>query len=205
MLAVFKTLCVDLADVRDQLNRWLTKSTDEDEDGYWLQQKLRQDDAIGRFARNLLKRTLSESFVGVELTDGNRRLAEGFAGHVDADDYRLEESPPPLRENEAKVKMAARSLSLELVKRNQQQASKQPAGGEPQPPGPTIVTGNWGCGSRLLGDAQLKLLIQWAAASVAGASRIVYYTCNHRHLSKVGSEYAAPSVGRIFLRPMYYF
>lgn len=48
-----------------------------------------------------------------------------------------------------------------------------------------ISTGNWGCGSRLKGDPQLKLVVQWLSASLAGVPRLIYYTCGHSNLSKV--------------------
>ncbi|XP_046604550.1 uncharacterized protein LOC124297494 isoform X1 [Neodiprion virginianus] len=48
-----------------------------------------------------------------------------------------------------------------------------------------VVTGNWGCGSRLKGDHQLKLVIQWLAASLAGVPRLIYYTSGHPSLSKL--------------------
>ncbi|XP_048514180.1 uncharacterized protein LOC105689719 isoform X2 [Athalia rosae] len=48
-----------------------------------------------------------------------------------------------------------------------------------------VVTGNWGCGSRLKGDHQLKLAIQWLAASLAGVPRLIYYTSGHPSLSKL--------------------
>ena len=48
-----------------------------------------------------------------------------------------------------------------------------------------VATGNWGCGSRLKGEPQLKLVIQWLAASLAGVPRLIYYTAGHPSLSKV--------------------
>ncbi|XP_011303970.1 uncharacterized protein [Fopius arisanus] len=48
-----------------------------------------------------------------------------------------------------------------------------------------VASGNWGCGSRLKGDPQLKLVIQWLAASLAGVPRLIYYTCGHTSLSKL--------------------
>lgn len=48
-----------------------------------------------------------------------------------------------------------------------------------------VATGNWGCGSERAGDPQLKLVIQWLAASVAGAPCLVYYTCGHHSLLKL--------------------
>ena len=49
----------------------------------------------------------------------------------------------------------------------------------------SVATGNWGCGQKLQGDTQLKLVIQWMAASVAGVPILVYYTSGHNKLSKV--------------------
>jgi hypothetical protein len=48
-----------------------------------------------------------------------------------------------------------------------------------------IATGNWGCGSSHVGDPQLKLVIQWLAASAAGVPCLYYYTCGHHRLLKV--------------------
>ncbi|XP_076282609.1 uncharacterized protein LOC143210048 isoform X2 [Lasioglossum baleicum] len=49
----------------------------------------------------------------------------------------------------------------------------------------SVVTGNWGCGSRLKGDPQLKLVIQWLAASLAGVPKLIYYTAGNPKLSKL--------------------
>lgn len=48
-----------------------------------------------------------------------------------------------------------------------------------------VATGNWGCGSSSRGDVQLKLVIQWMAASLAGLPVLVYYTSGHAKLAKV--------------------
>ncbi|XP_026670453.1 uncharacterized protein LOC108626129 isoform X2 [Ceratina calcarata] len=48
-----------------------------------------------------------------------------------------------------------------------------------------IATGNWGCGSRLKGDPQLKLVIQWLAASLAGVPKLIYFTAGNTKLSKL--------------------
>ncbi|KYQ50989.1 Poly(ADP-ribose) glycohydrolase [Trachymyrmex zeteki] len=48
-----------------------------------------------------------------------------------------------------------------------------------------VATGNWGCGSRLKGDPQLKLVIQWLASSLAGTPRLIYYTSGNPSLSKL--------------------
>ncbi|KOC70768.1 Poly(ADP-ribose) glycohydrolase [Habropoda laboriosa] len=49
----------------------------------------------------------------------------------------------------------------------------------------SIATGNWGCGSRLKGNPQLKLVIQWLAASLAGVPKLIYYTTGNPSLSKL--------------------
>lgn len=51
-----------------------------------------------------------------------------------------------------------------------------------------VATGNWGCGSTSHGDVQLKLVIQWMAASLAGLPVLVYYTSGHDKLTKVQNE-----------------
>ncbi|KAL0128352.1 hypothetical protein PUN28_003560 [Cardiocondyla obscurior] len=48
-----------------------------------------------------------------------------------------------------------------------------------------VATGNWGCGTRLKGDPQLKLVIQWLASSLAGTPRLIYYTSGNPGLSKL--------------------
>lgn len=51
-----------------------------------------------------------------------------------------------------------------------------------------MATGNWGCGTRLKGDPQLKLVIQWLASSLAGVPRLIYYTSGNPGLSKVRND-----------------
>lgn len=48
-----------------------------------------------------------------------------------------------------------------------------------------IATGNWGCGSSRKGDVQLKVIIQWLAASVAGVPCLIYFTCGHQQMTKL--------------------
>lgn len=48
-----------------------------------------------------------------------------------------------------------------------------------------VATGNWGCGNSLKGDVQLKLVIQWMAASVSGIPLLLYYTSGNEKLTKV--------------------
>ncbi|XP_062528590.1 uncharacterized protein LOC101742248 isoform X3 [Bombyx mori] len=48
-----------------------------------------------------------------------------------------------------------------------------------------VATGNWGCGHRQRGHPQLKLLLQWLAASVAGLPALIYYTFGNEKLYKL--------------------
>lgn len=62
-----------------------------------------------------------------------------------------------------------------------QLAQKIVSGGSCRP----VATGNWGCGRRLRGHPQLKLLLQWLAASVAGVPALIYYTFGNEKLFKL--------------------
>ncbi|XP_029167846.1 uncharacterized protein LOC114938189 isoform X2 [Nylanderia fulva] len=89
-------------------------------------------------------------------------------------------SPPPMSEssqmaNERETRKASVLGVSELPREN------SPQGGDLLP----IATGNWGCGTRLKGDPQLKLVIQWLASSLAGAPRLMYYTSGNPSLSKL--------------------
>eukprot|EP01006_Ploeotia_vitrea_P050390 TRINITY_DN67455_c1_g1_i1.p1 TRINITY_DN67455_c1_g1~~TRINITY_DN67455_c1_g1_i1.p1 ORF type:complete len:440 (-),score=37.22 TRINITY_DN67455_c1_g1_i1:78-1397(-) len=46
----------------------------------------------------------------------------------------------------------------------------------------TVATGNWGCGA-FGGDAQLKALLQWIAATVAGCKELVYCVWDNEPLA----------------------
>lgn len=48
----------------------------------------------------------------------------------------------------------------------------------------SVATGSWGCG-RQKGDPQFKALIQWCAASVANVPGLIYYTCSRESLNKL--------------------
>lgn len=48
-----------------------------------------------------------------------------------------------------------------------------------------VSSGNYGCGSSRAGDVQLKLIIQWLSASVAGIPALVYYTSGHEDLATI--------------------
>lgn len=158
--------CSELEEVYEQLSKWLEEPGDSDEN----REMDARDRAVVRFAGSLLKRALSESFAGVPVQEG--------------------EPQPLIDSNDAhqrhKLALAVRSLSLELARqKNRRQQSmpreNSPLGGGLLP----VATGNWGCGSRLKGDPQLKLVIQWLAASLAGVPKLIYYTSGHSSLSKL--------------------
>ncbi|KYN32482.1 Poly(ADP-ribose) glycohydrolase [Trachymyrmex septentrionalis] len=89
-------------------------------------------------------------------------------------------STPPMSEsgqtaNEREIREAS-TLSV-----SQLPHESSPQGGGLLP----VATGNWGCGTRLKGDPQLKLVIQWLASSLAGTPRLIYYTSGNPSLSKL--------------------
>lgn len=56
------------------------------------------------------------------------------------------------------------------------------------------ATGNWGCGRISQGDVQLKLVIQWMAASLAGVPVLIYNTSGHEKLTKVSITRSARAI-----------
>ncbi|XP_045584681.1 uncharacterized protein [Procambarus clarkii] len=145
----------DLEDVYEQLGAVL----EEQQEG----QLGPRTAAIARFAHGLLKRALSESYKDVTLG------LDGLA----------------VRDPDSVGALLPRSLSLS--------EHRQPGARTLRPPplhklkgerGKPVVTGNWGCGS-LRGDHQLKAMIQWAAASKAGAPKLIYYTYGHQNTVKL--------------------
>ncbi|XP_021924536.1 uncharacterized protein LOC110832134 isoform X3 [Zootermopsis nevadensis] len=159
----------ELEELYEQYSRWL----DDVDKNRELDAR---DIAVVRFAGSLLKRTLSDSFAGVPLTEGQ----QGPLGQMEAD------------RNRTKLALVARSLSLELA-RHKHRLTSQLASmlsgvankGESASGIQSIATGNWGCGSSKVGDPQLKLVIQWLAASIAGVPCLYYYTCSHHRLLKL--------------------
>ncbi|XP_031787311.1 uncharacterized protein LOC100122895 isoform X4 [Nasonia vitripennis] len=159
--------CSELDEVYEQLSKWLEDPIVPSNETRELDAR---DKAVVTFAGSLLKRALSESFAGVPVQEGE---------------------PQPLFDSNdvhqrRKLALAVRSLSLELARqrsRNQPMISRESS---PQDGGLLpVATGNWGCGSRLKGDPQLKLVIQWLAASLSGAPRLIYYTFGHSTLTKL--------------------
>uniref|UniRef100_A0A146LEU2 poly(ADP-ribose) glycohydrolase n=1 Tax=Lygus hesperus TaxID=30085 RepID=A0A146LEU2_LYGHE len=149
----------ELECVYEQLGRWLDEDCPIPQDG---DLKAIREKAVIQFAGNLLKRTLSESFVGISVTDG------------------VQEEIPAKN-----IKIAARSLSLELARHRNKLAAQLASvvlnrNDDIMP----LATYNWGCSSRK-GEPQLKLLIQWLAASVALLPHILYFTAENSELNKL--------------------
>ncbi|XP_055607530.1 uncharacterized protein LOC129755186 isoform X2 [Uranotaenia lowii] len=260
----------ELEEVYEKFAKWLEEPISGDKP-----KKLdARDEAVLRFANSLLKRTLSESFVGIPLTDDALSGEKGSDGTTVRSNVSQQE----------KVVLNVRSLSLELAKHKHKLAAQlrneylalEPAKlfkcpniqltqadqrkllhrlrssssicsttSGPQPVIPTrpkkktrrrpierqsslktrlqnykpswsvsfyqdvkcedvtlkisqiaqkrtfnvnlrpVATGNWGCGDTKRGDVQLKLVIQWMAASVAGIPYLIYYTAGSEKLSKL--------------------
>nr|XP_053647672.1 uncharacterized protein LOC128699150 isoform X3 [Cherax quadricarinatus] len=118
--------------------------------------------AIARFAHSLLKRALSESYKDVTLG------LDGLA----------------VRGPESEGHLLPRSLSLSEHRGRGAHALHPPTLSKLKGRGKPVVTGNWGCGS-LRGDHQLKAMIQWAAASKAGAPKLIYYTYGDHNTVKM--------------------
>ncbi|KAJ2943800.1 hypothetical protein O0L34_g8120 [Tuta absoluta] len=170
----------ELEEVYEQFNQWLSDPIVDAESGEHKPRELDPRDlAVIRFAGSLLKRTLSES-IGLGTHDGSASAAE--AAELYGRDTRDRAGP-------RRLALAARSLSLELARHRHrlaaqllnQLAHKIVTGGSCRP----VATGNWGCGRRLRGHPQLKLLLQWLAASVAGVPALIYYTAGNEKLFKL--------------------
>ncbi|KAK9703626.1 Poly (ADP-ribose) glycohydrolase (PARG) [Popillia japonica] len=166
----------ELEEVYEQFSKWLEhpvieveKETKKELDG--------RDLAVVQFAGSLLKRTLSETFAGVPLTEGG---CENTLGVI---------SSGANKKN--KLILNAKSMSLELARQKHRlaaqllsQIAQKPSNGVKM-----VTTGNWGCGSSKKGDVQLKVIIQWLAASVAGVPVLIYYTAGHIDLAPLDTIY----------------
>ncbi|XP_077293936.1 uncharacterized protein LOC143916623 isoform X2 [Arctopsyche grandis] len=161
----------DLEEVYEQFSHWLEDPIFEKDSIKRRGRELDSRDlAVVRFASSLLKRTLSESFAGVPMTEGCAPMDRKTI-------------------NKSKLMTSVRSLSLELARHKHklaaqllsQLANKTTGAGRIKP----IVTGNWGCGSSKRANAQMKLIIQWLAASVAGTPTLLYYTSGNSELFKL--------------------
>ncbi|CAH1954116.1 unnamed protein product [Acanthoscelides obtectus] len=163
----------ELEEAYDQFTKWLENPLLETEKGTKRELDAREL-AVLKFAGSLLKRTLSESFAGVPVP-----MAEGCVTNTGCtEDFST-------RKN--KLVLNAKSLSLELARQKHRLASQllsQIAQCPKDGPKP-VSTGNWGCGSSRKGDVQLKAMVQWLAASVAGIPYLSYCTYGHQQLVKL--------------------
>ncbi|XP_072935833.1 uncharacterized protein [Epargyreus clarus] len=166
----------ELEEVYEQFNQWLNDPIVDNENENKNRELDSRDLAVIRFAGSLLKRTLSES------------MASG-APPASAEAAELYGRESRDRIGPRRLALAARSLSLELARQRHRLAAhllnelayKIVSGGSCRP----VATGNWGCGRRQRGHPQLKLILQWLAASVAGVPALIYYTFGNEKLFKL--------------------
>ncbi|CAH0722734.1 unnamed protein product, partial [Brenthis ino] len=166
----------ELDEVYEQFNQWLNDPIIDNDNENKNRELDSRDLAVIRFAGSLLKRTLSES------------MASGVGG-AGAEAAELYGRDSRERIAPRRLALAARSLSLELARHRHrlaahllnQLAHKIVTGGSCRP----VATGNWGCGRRQRGHPQLKLVLQWLAASVAGVPALLYYTFGNEKLFKL--------------------
>ncbi|KAJ8734886.1 hypothetical protein PYW08_014136 [Mythimna loreyi] len=144
-----------------------------------------------------LKRKVKES-IPEEFIEGTRANADTRHGDESVDtstDDTVSTHDPALRKKklnwminmivetiEETVECEPVTVKLKKPKSKLSQlAHKIVSGGSCRP----VATGNWGCGTRLRGHPQLKLLLQWLAASVAGVPALIYYTFGNEKLFKL--------------------
>ncbi|XP_044751105.1 uncharacterized protein LOC123311286 isoform X2 [Coccinella septempunctata] len=165
----------EMEELYEQFSKWLEDPILETDRGTRKELDNREL-AVVKFAGSLLKRTLSESFAGVPVP-----LTEEIGS---SSNTRANQEKTPIRN---KLVLNAKSLSLELARHKHRLAAQlmsqiaQVPNGGLRP----IATGNWGCGSSRKGDVQIKVIIQWLAASVAGVPSLIYFTCGHQQMSKL--------------------
>ncbi|XP_058056887.1 uncharacterized protein LOC131208251 [Anopheles bellator] len=268
----------ELEEVYEKFAKWLEEPISTDKP-----KKLdARDEAVLKFANSLLKRTLSESFVGIPFTEECLTGGSGTTGGGEGRGARVASAGGCIGGRKEKILLHVRSLSLELAKHKHRLAAQlrteylalEPAklfkcpnmpltrtdhrkllhrlrstasgsGGSGTDPTTVtttvtsgvpsierqsslkakllhykpnwsvsyyqdvkcddvvlkisqlaqkrtlnvnlrpVATGNWGCGSTRRGDVQLKMVIQWMAASVAGLPYLSYYTAGNEKLSKL--------------------
>ncbi|XP_014616233.1 PREDICTED: uncharacterized protein LOC106793633 isoform X2 [Polistes canadensis] len=193
-------------EVYEQLSKWLEDPIAADEN----RELDARDRAVVRFAGSLLKRALSESFAGVPLQEGEpqpfidstdinqrhklalavRSLSLELARQKSRRQQSVTESEDIEHYEDALNDEATITKDTKDCQRRKLRAvaftSEIPRENNSNIGGLlSVATGNWGCGSRLKGDPQLKLVIQWLAASLAGVPRLIYYTAGNCSLSKL--------------------
>ncbi|XP_019867161.2 uncharacterized protein LOC109596122 isoform X2 [Aethina tumida] len=158
----------ELEEVYEQFSHWLEHPVLETDKGIKKELDAR-DLAVVKFAGSILKRTLSESFAGIQVP-----LAENSSNQ----DYKTKKN---------KLVLNSKSLSLELARQKHRLAAQllSEICQKPKNGLKPVSTGNWGCGSSRKGDVQLKVIVQWLAASVAGVPALIYYTYGHQNLVKL--------------------
>uniref|UniRef100_A0A1B0CZ63 poly(ADP-ribose) glycohydrolase n=1 Tax=Phlebotomus papatasi TaxID=29031 RepID=A0A1B0CZ63_PHLPP len=213
-------LSSELEEVYEQFSKWM-----EDPIGEKERELDPRDAAVLRFASSLLKRTLSESFVGVPLTEGCVNSVGNPAEEASIQSYQQKQEKPILNSRSLSVELAKHKhrLAAQLVKKSLQgigllcrdqskkhrkwsislvhtlqtincgdivvkppveiaQILHRRKGNSNLKP---VATGNWGCGRKHQGDVQLKFVIQWMAASVAGLPVLIYHTAANEKLAKL--------------------
>ncbi|XP_018336624.1 uncharacterized protein LOC108745068 isoform X2 [Agrilus planipennis] len=213
----------ELEEVYEQFSRWLDDPILETDSGTKRQLNGREL-AVVQFAGSLLKRTLSETFAGVPLEEGEnttvnksalkqnktvlnaRSLSLELARHKHKLASQLKKNPSfnneellSRKEPDLTVKKRAcvawdisyvtemvqtlKEVTVSLILRPKNEMSQICS--SPTPGLKPVATGNWGCGSSRSGEVQLKVIIQWLAASVAGVPSLTYYTFGHAKLTKL--------------------
>ncbi|XP_047032907.1 uncharacterized protein LOC124639532 isoform X1 [Helicoverpa zea] len=143
-----------------------------------------------------LKRKVKES-IPEEIIEGTRAIDTTHCDDVKCTDKSTETGSVPPNPSLRKKKLnwminmivetieetvECEPVTVKLKKpKLSQLAHKIVSGGSCRP----VATGNWGCGTRLRGHPQLKLLLQWLAASVAGVPALIYYTFGNEKLFKL--------------------
>ncbi|XP_074031145.1 uncharacterized protein [Leptinotarsa decemlineata] len=230
----------ELEEVYEQFSRWLDNPLLEETEKGVKRELDAREVAVVRFAGSILKRTLSESFVGIPVpltescdpnsgnneefcTQRNKLVlnAKSLSLELARQKHRLAAQLSSAADPKAKKKtspsltkaLASDALTPEILTKTKNprawflscvneaiiqtledisvnvtlppseklsQISETPGNGLK-----SVSTGNWGCGSSRKGDVQLKVIIQWLAASVAGVPSLIYYTYGHQQLAKL--------------------
>ncbi|XP_055326959.1 uncharacterized protein LOC129580499 isoform X2 [Sitodiplosis mosellana] len=167
----------ELEEVYEQFSKWLDDPIIKEN----VDKLDPRDEAVLNFASGLLKRTLSESFVGVPLTEGCISSACIPAEENSMQNYQDKQKNRQI--------LSARSQSLEVAKHKHRLAAQLIAQMNKHRLNKkdgiaAVATGNWGCGHKQ-GNVQLKLVIQWMSASLAGLPVLIYNTSGHEKLAKL--------------------
>ena len=145
----------------------------------------KQDEAYNQYSEKNILRDITKAFVGFKMFTSSNKEVTGQAssskthkndskesekgGQRDKTVYSNGQIEKTRNENNDPQSILQRAALEENVAESEDNDEIYPS---------AIVTGNWGCGA-FNGDAQLKSLIQWIAASEGGSSEILYCTFNH--------------------------